>query len=111
MSPTLVDVCRVSVVSQDRIEVEVLNATAFKHLAGRSVAIGSFLRIADEDDHSVIAVVNAYRIKDPVSVTPEAEGEPRFVIEAQPVGFLTAAGEFKRGGQHIAIPPTRVTIA
>jgi uncharacterized protein len=112
MAKSLADICRVSVVAQDRIEVDVLDSTEFKNHTGRSLTIGSYLKIADDDDHSVIAVVNAYRIKDPAAPDPKMPGGiPSFVIEAQPVGFLTKGGEFRRGGQHIAIPPTKVALA
>jgi DNA helicase HerA-like ATPase len=32
-------------------------------------------------------------------------------VDAQPVGFLDSKNEFKRGGQQIAIPPTKVELA
>jgi len=108
----LAEICRVCSVSQHLIEVEVLDATAFKNQTDRALNIGSYLKIADEDDHAVITVVQAYRIKDPTATDPLAESKPPiFVLETQPVGFMDPDGRFRRGGQQIAIPPTRVSIA
>lgn len=108
----LSDVCRVSSVSQDLIQIDVLDAAEFKNQTGRRLTIGSHLHISDDDGHSVIAIVQAYKIKDPSSSqaqTPNAD--PSFILDAQIVGFLTPANEFRRGGQQIAIPPTKVSVA
>ena len=108
----LSDVCRVCAVSQDLIQVEILDSTEFKNHTGRQLTIGSYLKITDEDDHSVIALVQSYRIKDPSGVDSSAKPtEPSFILDAQPVGFLDADGHFRRGGQQIAIPPTQVSLA
>src|SRR5580704_338578 len=108
----LSDVCRVSSVSQNLIQIEVMDAAEFKNQTERRLTIGSHLHISDDDGHSVIAIVQAYRIKDPSPPSLEAPTtDPSFVMDAQPVGFVTPDGEFRRGGQEIAIPPTRVKIA
>jgi len=108
----LSDVCRVASVSQDLIQIEVLDSTEFKNQTGRRLTIGSHLHISDDDGHSVIAIVHAYRIKDPTATTSDAsKSSPTFILDAQPVGFITPEGDFKRGGQQIAIPPTRVSVA
>ena len=64
------DVCRVSSVSQDLIQIEVLDATELKNQMGRKLTIGSHLYISDDDGHSVIAIVRSYRIKDPAALRP-----------------------------------------
>lgn len=113
MSQTdLSSVCRVSSVSQDLIQIEVMDAAEFKNQTERRLTIGSHLHISDDDGHSVIAIVQAYRIKDPLSSVPQAPNyDPSFILDAQPVGFVTPEGEFRRGGQQIAIPPTKVSVA
>jgi hypothetical protein len=104
--------CRVSSVSQSLIQIEVLDAGEFKRCAGQNLTIGSHLQIADEDGYSVIAIVQSYRIKDPGAPSVDSPViDPSFILDAQPVGFITATGEFQRGGQQIAIPPTRVALA
>ncbi len=108
----LTNVCRVSCVSQDLIQIEVLDATEFKNQAGGKLTIGSHLHISDDDRHSLIAIVQSYRIKDPAGATADSRiAEPSFTLDAQPVGFVTPEREFRRGGQQIAIPPTRVSLA
>lgn len=108
----LSNVCRVSSVSQDLIQIEVMDAAEFKNQTGRRLTIGSHLHISDDDGHSVIAIVQAYRIKDPLSSVLQApNSDPSFILDAQPVGFVTPEGEFRRGGQQIAIPPTKVSVA
>jgi DNA helicase HerA-like ATPase len=113
MSQTdLSNVCRVSSVSQDLIQIEVIDTAEFKNQTGRRLTIGSHLHISDDDGHSVIAIVQAYRIKDPLSsVFQLTSSGSSFILDAQPVGFLTPDGEFRRGGQEIAIPPSKVSVA
>jgi uncharacterized protein len=112
MTLTISDICRVVSVSQDLIQVEVLDHVAFKTHCGRQLMIGSYIKVSDDDGHAAIAIVQSYRILDPSAQTPLAPvSTTRFVFDAQPVGFLTPSGQFRRGGQHIAIPPTKVTMA
>lgn len=108
----LTEICRVCSVSQDLIQVEVLDSTEFKNQTGRTLTIGSYLKISDDDGHAVITVVQSYRIKDPTGTEPLAPpSSPVFVLDTQPIGFMDSEGRFRRGGQQIAIPPTRVSIA
>ena len=108
----LSDICKVISVSQDLIQIEVLDAGELKKQSDQRLTIGTYLKIADDDGLAVIAVVRAYRIKDPApsdaQATPVA---PVFVMDAQPLGYLDKNGAFQRGGQNIAIPPTRVEVA
>lgn len=106
------DTCRVCSVAQDLIQVEVLDPTTFRNDQGSSLTLGSYLKIADDEGHAVIVVVQSYRIRDPTSMDPEAAAAtPSFILNTQPIGFLDPEGTFRRGGQQIAIPPTRVSIA
>lgn len=106
------DVCRVISVAQDLIQIEVLDPNELKKETSQPLTIGTYIKIADDDGLAVIAVVRAYRIKDPSSPSGQVQpGEPHFVLDAQPLGFLDSNGAFQRGGQQIAIPPTRVSIA
>jgi DNA helicase HerA-like ATPase len=108
----LSDICRVFSVSQNVIQIEVLDANEFRNQTDRALTIGSYLKIADDDGHAVITVVQAYRIKDPAGTDPKSvSGLPVFLLDTQPIGFMDANGRFRRGGQQIAIPPTRVSLA
>ena len=75
--------------------------------------IGSYLKISDESNVSIIALVQSYKIKDAISSNMSQENvhNPIFILDAQPIGFLDDKGNFKRGGQQIAIPPNSVEIA
>jgi len=108
----LSDVCRVVGLSQKLIQIEVLDPAALKQESDQPLTIGAYVKIADDDGLAVIAVVQAFRIKDPA--TPDGEVEstpPTMVLDAQALGFLDADGKFQRGGQQLAIPPTRVEVA
>lgn len=108
----LSDICKVISVSQDLIQIEVLDAGELKKQSGQRLTIGTYLKIADDDGLAVIAVVRAYRIKDPAPSDTQAKPvAPVFVMDAQPLGYLDKNGAFQRGGQNIAIPPTRVEVA
>ncbi|MCO6437327.1 MAG: DUF87 domain-containing protein [Phycisphaerae bacterium] len=108
----LSDICKVISVSQDLIQIEVLDAGELKKQSGQRLTIGTYLKIADDDGLAVIAVVRAYRIKDPAPTDAQAKPvAPVFVMDAQPLGYLDKNGAFQRGGQNIAIPPTRVEVA
>jgi uncharacterized protein len=112
MDTKIHEICRVVSVSQDLLQIEVLDAAAFKTYCGQHLTVGSYVKVSDDDGHAVIAIVGSYRIKDPTGIDPLSPvTASRFTLDAQPVGFLDPDGMFRRGGQQIAIPPTRVAIA
>lgn len=105
------DIFRILTVSPNLIQIEVHDVDQFKQDVN-DFAIGSYLKISDNTNSSIIAVIQSFKIKE-VSLT-EAETpslKPSFVLDAQPIGFLDDLGNFKRGGQQIAIPPNNVEIA
>lgn len=103
---------RVVCVTPNLIQLEVTNINEFAANAKKQFQIGSYLKITDNNNVSVIAIIQSYKIKDPTDKIEASEpGSTRsFLVDAQPVGFL-AGNKFKRGGQQIAIPPTEVDIA
>ncbi|MCK4871927.1 MAG: ATP-binding protein [Phycisphaerales bacterium] len=108
----LSDICKVISVSQNLIQIEILDPAELKKQPEQRLTIGTYLKIADDDGLAVIAIVQAYRIKDPASSDAQAEpSTPSFVMDAYPLGYLDKDGKFQRGGQQIAIPPTHVSIA
>ncbi len=110
-APDLSDICKVISVSHNLIQIEVLKVHELKKRTQQSLNIGTYVKISDDDGLGVIAVVQAYHIKDPVQQGDVDSREPTFVLDAQPLGFLDEDGVFQRGGKQIAIPPTQVTIA
>lgn len=105
------DIFRILTVAPTLIQIEVLSPEQFKEESD-DFTIGSYLKISDEANTSIIALVQSYKIKDQNTGTGEtAPASPSFILDAQPIGFLDAHGNFKRGGQQIAIPPNNVEIA
>lgn len=65
--------------------------------------VGSYLEIADDDNHKLIAIIESYSI-----VVDEKKASGRtFVIEANPLGIIEN-DSFTRGGDSLTIPPTKV---
>jgi len=105
------DVFRILNVSPNLIQVEVLDFEKFKNQT-KDFTIGSYLKISDDNNTAIIAIVQSFKIKENNSKDEEAEVvEPTFILDAQPIGFIDESGKFKRGGQQIAIPPSNVQIA
>lgn len=104
------DIFRILTVAPSLIQVEVLNAEQFKQDAS-DFTIGSYLKISDDSNTAIIALVQSFKIKDTNLGGETSVSTPTFVLDAQPIGFLDDAGNFKRGGQQIAIPPSNVEIA
>ncbi len=99
-------------VAPNLIQIEVLDTAAFKSSADSELSIGSYLKISDDNDLSMIAIVQSYRLKQPVGAHDgNAIVSPVFILDALPIGYTAEDGSFKRGGQRIAIPPSRVTMA
>lgn len=65
--------------------------------------VGSYLEIADDDNHKLIAIIESYSI---VADEKKATGRT-YVIEANPLGIIED-NAFTRGGDSLTIPPTKV---
>jgi len=105
------DIFRILCVAPSLIQIEVLDVEKFKHETS-DFTIGSYLKISDEASTSIIALVQSFKIKEATTLSEEESvNNPTFILDAQPIGFLDEAGNFKRGGQQIAIPPNSVEIA
>ncbi|MDP2309512.1 MAG: ATP-binding protein [Pseudomonadota bacterium] len=104
-------------VTGDAVSIEIVDMEAFKTQAASRFTIGAYLRVMDEEGDAIIAVVRSYRVRDPApEVIEEDQGAPLprnpiFIVDAHVVGFVSAAGKFLRGGQHLSIPPTSVEVA
>jgi uncharacterized protein len=105
------DIFRILTVSPNLIQIEVMDAEQFKQET-KDFTIGSYLKISDEANTSIIALVQSYKIKETNTIGSDAaNSSPSFILDSQPIGFLDNDGVFRRGGQQIAIPPNNVEIA
>lgn len=86
----------------DKVKISVEDIAAFS--GGKSIKVGSYLRITDSDDCALIATIENFSIE----VTDKAER--RHIIEALPLGIIED-GKFIRGGDTLTIPPTGVSPA
>lgn len=99
-------------VTPSLLQIEITDVDGYHSQdAGKKLSIGSYLKISDDKDLTIVAVAQSFRVRDSVVGDPEAPNAgPVFVIEAQQVGCFQN-GVFKRGGQQIAIPPSHVEVA
>lgn len=88
----------------DKVRISVDSIEDFA-IAEDNLRVGSYLRIADNDNAVMIAVVENFTIE--VSTTPEGEAQRNYILEANPLGIIRD-GVFERGGDTLAIPPKKV---
>jgi DNA helicase HerA-like ATPase len=88
----------------NKIKISVENLTTFK-IDGEELKVGSYLRIADNENAVLIAIIENFSIE--VGVDRDDKPTRRYLIEANPLGILRG-NEFQRGGDSIAIPPKKV---
>lgn len=81
----------------NKIKIAVDKLEEFK-IAEESLKIGSYLKISDNENTGLVAIISNYLIE------VDDEGNRSYIIEANPLGTLKD-GEFKRGGDELAIPP------
>ena len=88
----------------DKVRISVDSIEDFA-IAEDNLRVGSYLRIADNDNAVMIAVIENFTIE--VSSVPGAEPKRKYILEANPLGMIRD-GEFERGGDTLAIPPKKV---
>lgn len=104
------DYLRVSSVQPNLIQVEVIDPAKFKE-ENDSFSIGSFVKITDENNNSIIGMLQSYKIRDAFEEDTTTERKnPSFFIDIQVLGYMQG-DEFKRGGHEITIPPSEVSVA
>ena len=84
----------------DKVKISVDKLEDFK-LSDQSLKVGSYLRISDNENAVLIAIIENF------SIEVNDEGNRKHIIEANPLGIIKD-GEFVRGGDSIAIPPKKV---
>ncbi|MEA5070318.1 MAG: anti-phage-associated helicase HerA [Petrimonas sp.] len=87
----------------NKIKISVDNLETFK-IDGEELKVGSYLRIADNENAILIAIIENFSIE-----VGDKDDNPtrKYLIEAIPLGILRGE-EFQRGGDSIAIPPKKV---
>jgi DNA helicase HerA-like ATPase len=88
----------------NKIKISVEDLTSFK-LDGEELKVGSYLRISDNENAILIAIIENFSIE--VGVDNDDKPTRKYLIEANPLGILRG-DEFQRGGDSIAIPPKKV---
>lgn len=91
---------QVVAVFPDKVRIVVDRLEDFK-LAEESLRVGSYVRIADNENAILIAIIENFEI------AVGDDGTRNHVIEAFPLGVLRG-GKFERGGDSLAIPPKDV---
>jgi uncharacterized protein len=91
---------QVIAVFPDKVRIVVDDLEDFK-TAEESLKVGSYLKIADNENAILIAIIENFQI------VVSADGKRDYIIEAFPLGILRG-GKFERGGDSLAIPPKEV---
>ncbi|PXX25530.1 MULTISPECIES: ATP-binding protein [Burkholderia] len=91
---------QVIAVFPDKVRIVVDDLEDFK-VAEESLKVGSYVKIADNENAILIAIIENFQI------AVSADGKRDHIIEAFPLGILRD-GKFERGGDSLAIPPKEV---
>lgn len=90
----------------NKVRIAVDDLVSFQ-IAGESLRVGSFLKISDNNDVSLICIIESFSIE----MRDKAGDHIRvYMIDAYPLGTLSS-GIFRRGGDELAIPPKKVVPA
>ena len=87
----------------NKVKIKVDDINAFK--GTEQLKVGSYIQIADNENSNVklIAIIESFLIE------VDEKGR-RYIVEANPLGTLED-GQFRRGGDSIALPPKEATKA
>lgn len=88
----------------NKVKIKVDDLNAFR--GTEQLKVGSYIQIADNENSSIklIAIIESFLIE----VTDS--GDRKYLIEANPLGTIED-GNFRRGGDSIALPPKEATKA
>ncbi|MFT9819264.1 ATP-binding protein [Lysinibacillus sp. NPDC056185] len=102
---------RILSVSPSCIQVEVTDPDKFRNLNDK-FTIGSYIKITDEFEESVVGVLKNYKIRDINDYFNEInikKQKPTFILDIHPIGYIHN-NEFYRGSNNITVPPNHVEI-
>lgn len=102
------EIAEVTAIYPDRISVLVYDLEAFRGARGegRSIRVGSYLRIVDAEGSVLIAMVESFSVV-AGEQTNGVVSAPAYKLEGRPLGTIRD-GEFSRGSASLAIPPKTV---
>lgn len=89
----------------NKIRIAVYDIEAFK-IKGELLAVGSYLKIFDQADCAIIAIIENFSIE--LKEASDGSKNKVYMVEAVPLGYIDSEGIFQRGGNNIAIPPKTV---
>ena len=88
----------------NKVKISVDDLEDFQ-LAEEKLKVGSYLRIADNDNAVLIAIIENFNIE--VGINHDGTPNRKYILEANPLGIIRN-GKFERGGDTLAIPPKKV---
>ena len=88
----------------DKVKISVDDLDYFQ-IAEEKLKVGSYLRIADNDNAVLIAVIENFMIEVPTVLDNKVK--KKYIIEAAPLGIIRGE-RFERGGDTLTIPPKEV---
>lgn len=91
----------------NRVRISVDDLSSFRH-AEESLRVGSYLKVSDNENVALMCIIESFSIE--VRENQDGTTGRRYVIDAYPLGTLSD-GEFRRGGDELAIPPKKVVPA
>ncbi|WP_343662235.1 ATP-binding protein [Chryseobacterium mucoviscidosis] len=95
----------------NKVKIKVSDLNAFK--GAEQLKVGSYIQISDNDnsDIKLIAIIESFLIEVSEGKDSESQGGNRkYLIDANPLGTIED-GNFRRGGDSIALPPKEATKA
>lgn len=90
----------------NKVKISVDDLENFQ-LAEEKLKVGSYLRIADNDNAVLIAIIENFNIE--VGVNQSGDASRKYILEANPLGIIRN-GRFERGGDTIAIPQKKLNL-
>ncbi|NHB61387.1 anti-phage-associated helicase HerA [Photorhabdus sp. RW14-46] len=87
-------------VSPNKLKISVDDLEEFK-VAEEKLGVGSYLRVSDNDDVALLAIIDNF------SIEARESQKQKYMIEASPIGLIKD-GKFYRGGDSLALPPKKV---
>ncbi|MCI6190132.1 MAG: ATP-binding protein [Clostridium sp.] len=91
-------------VHPDKVKISVDDLEDFQ-IAEEKLKVGSYLRICDNENAILMAMIENFMIE--VGTDVNGNATRKYILEANPLGLLKD-GKFERGGDTIAIPPKKV---
>jgi uncharacterized protein len=90
----------------NKVKISVDKIEDFR-IAQESLRVGSYVRISDNDNAVLMAIIENFSIETIEAKEPNGDAQRKYILEADPLGIIKD-GVFIRGGDSLAIPPKKV---